>query len=176
MTRIGGKWKSRGGTLRREEVVAENLVLPVCPFVVFAYPQVTDIQIQNEIYGVWDTFVGGLPPKENFHHRLRDEFVALGARLGFESRCEHRVGRVYARHRWAYIDVIWRDGSGVPRLLLEIDDGSNGRAVRKLLGNPARLRVWFGYGSWKTFSTSLRKHGGTRAKEIVLLVKPSPFG
>lgn len=138
----------------------------------------TDDRISDEISTEWTGFVAGHPSRTGFHDGLRDRLVALGKRSGFvSSEGEHAVGPVYARHRRSYIDVAWLEDTrdALPRLLLEIDDGSNPRAIKKLLGNPARLRVWLVYGKEETFSAALRRHAGVRAKEIVLWVKPLPF-
>ena len=136
----------------------------------------TDQMIQEELAGAWDTVLLRNPCKEGFHDFLRDELVEVGVRLGFQAHAEFQVGPVYHAHKRAFIDVIWRDQSDIPRLLLEIDDGSNIRAIKKLLDNQACLRIWFGYGQENTFLRALKKHAGPHGAAIVLLVKPSPFG
>ena len=101
--------------------------------------------------------------------------MALGKTLGFKNSCkEYRVAPVYRHHRNAYIDVLWRDTAKVPRLILEIDDGSNRGAIRKLLGNPSRLKLWFCYGPEKRFLDSLALHAGSRSHQIRLKVMPAP--
>ena len=134
----------------------------------------TDKEIETALDKAWKEFVMAGKPAQ-FHDGIRDALVALGKTLGFKNSAkEYRVEPVYPHHQNSYIDVVWRDTAKVPRLTLEIDDGSNPRAIRKLLGNPSGLKLWFCYGPEKRFLASLARHAKDRAQEIRLIVMPAP--